>query len=156
MCDCKEENLDRIIDKYRGDKSNLIRVLNDAQEIYGYLPEEVQKKISIGLGIPMSEIYGVITFYSRFTTEPKGKYQISVCLGTACYVKESEKILNRIKTKLNLEEGKCTEDGKFSLTVTRCIGACGAAPVFTINDEVYGKATLEKVDNVLNEYMSKE
>ena len=103
----------------------------------------------------MAEIYGVITFYSRFTLEPKGKYNISVCLGTACFVKGSQSILDRLKDRLKIEEGKTTEDGKFSIDTTRCVGACGIAPVFTVNDEVYGHATVKKLDEVLNELEKK-
>ena len=104
----------------------------------------------------MAEIYGVITFYSRFTLEPKGKYNISVCLGTACFVKGSQALLDRLKERLKIEEGQTTPDGKFSIDATRCVGACGLAPVFTINNEVYGKATVKKLDEVLDEYMKKE
>lgn len=159
MCECqneKKEKLNQLLEKYKGDKSNLIRVLNDAQEIYGYLPIEVQEEISRQMNISMAEIYGVVTFYSRFTTEKKGKYCISICLGTACYVKGAEAILNRFKDKLGIKEGECTKDGKFSIDVTRCIGACGSAPVFSVNDQVYTKATLEMVDKVIEEYSNKE
>ena len=144
------------MEKYKGDKSNLIRVLNDAQEIYGYLPIEVQEEISRQMNISMAEIYGVITFYSRFTLKPKGKYNIAICLGTACFVKGSEKLLDTAKEALKIKEGETTEDGKFSLEATRCIGACGLAPVFTVNDEVYGKATPELMKKVIQEYMNKE
>ncbi len=102
----------------------------------------------------MAEIYGVITFYSRFTLEPKGKYNISVCLGTACFVKGSQSILDRLKDRLKIEEGKTTENGKFSIDTTRCVGACGIAPVFTVNGEVYGKATVKMMDEVLDKYIS--
>ena len=104
----------------------------------------------------MAEIYGVITFYSRFTLEPKGKYNISVCLGTACFVKGSQALLDRLKERLKIDEGQTTPDGKFSIDATRCVGACGLAPVFTINNEVYGKATVKKLDEVLDEYIKKE
>ena len=103
----------------------------------------------------MAEIYGVITFYSRFTLKPKGKYNISVCLGTACFVKGSQALLDRLKERLQIQEGETTSDGKFSIDATRCVGACGLAPVFTINNEVYGKATVKKLDEVLDEYMKK-
>ena len=104
----------------------------------------------------MAEIYGVITFYSRFTLKPKGKYNISVCLGTACFVKGSQALLDRLKERLQIQEGETTPDGKFSIDATRCVGACGLAPVFTVNNEVYGKATVKKLDEVLDEYMKKE
>ena len=154
--DCKDEKIEKILSKYEKDKSNLIQILNEVQETYGYIPEDVQLEISKYLGIEMAEIYGVITFYARFTLKPKGKYNIAVCLGTACFVKGSEKVLDRVKQKLGIDVGQTTKDGKFSIEATRCIGACGLAPVFTVNDEVYGKATPELVDKVIDEYISKE
>lgn len=150
------KNVQNILNQYTSDKSNLIQILNEIQETFGYVPMVAQEKIAEYLNISMADVYGVVTFYSRFTTTPSGKYKISVCLGTACYVKNSEKILDRIKTRLGIEPGQTTEDGKFSLDTTRCVGACGLAPVFMINEEVYGKATIEKLDKVLDEYMSKE
>jgi len=146
----------KIIDKYEKDKSNLIQILNEVQETFGYIPQIAQQEISEYLDIPMAEIYGVITFYSRFTLKPKGKYNVSVCLGTACFVKGSEKLLDRVKEKLKIDVGQTTPDGKFSIDATRCVGACGLAPVFMVNEEVYGKANIEKVDKVLEEYMKKE
>lgn len=139
-----------ILEKYEKDKSNLIKILNDIQEKAGYIPMKAQKEISEYLSMPMAEIYGVITFYSRFTLKPKGKYHIAVCLGTACYVKGSQKILDRLKDRLKIEEGETTPDGRFSLEATRCVGACGLAPVFTINNEVHGKATVKMLDEVLD------
>lgn len=153
---CKDEKMEQILKKYTKEKSNLIQILNDVQESYGYIPKTSQLAISEYLGLPMAEIYGVITFYSRFTLKPKGKYNISVCLGTACYVKGSEKVLDRLKEKLGIDVGETTPDGKFSIEATRCIGACGLAPVFTVNDEVYGNATPELMDKVLEEYKNKE
>ncbi len=141
---------------YSSDKDNLIRILEDIQLKYGYIPEAAQVAVSEHLKMPLAEIYGVITFYSRFTTEPKGKYNISVCLGTACFVKGSEKLLDKAKQVLKIEEGQTTADGKFSIDATRCVGACGLAPVFIVNDEVYGKSTPEKVEEVIKEYMAKE
>lgn len=149
------QEVNEILNQYKQDKSNLIQVLNEVQEKYGYIPKQAQIEISKYLSIPMAEIYGVITFYSRFTLEPKGKYNISVCLGTACFVKGSQALLDRLKERLNIEEGQTTPDGKFSIDATRCVGACGLAPVFTINNEVYGKATVKKLDEVLDEYMKK-
>lgn len=154
-CNC-EGTFKEILEKYDKDKSNLIKILNDVQEKSGYIPMKAQKEISEYLQMPMAEIYGVITFYSRFTLRPKGKYNISVCLGTACYVKGSEKVLDRLKEKLGIDVGETTPDGKFSIEATRCIGACGLAPVFTVNDEVYGNATPELMDKVLEEYQNKE
>lgn len=157
---CMDEKISNemkeLLKNYSQDKSNLIQILNEVQEKYGYIPKQSQIEISNYLNIPMAEIYGVITFYSRFTLEPKGKYNISVCLGTACFVKGSQALLDRLKERLKIEEGQTTPDGKFSIDATRCVGACGLAPVFTINNEVYGKATVKKLDEVLDEYMQKE
>lgn len=149
----KDEELEKILLQYKQDKDNLIQILNEVQEFYGYIPKKAQLEISNYLGIPMAEIYGVITFYSRFTLKPKGKYHIAVCLGTACYVKGSSKIMDRLKERLKIEQGETTKDGKFSIEATRCVGACGLAPVFTVNGEVYGKATVQKLDQVLDELM---
>lgn len=150
-CDGKDVELENILHKYKQEKSNLIQILNEVQEYYGYVPEKAQLAISKYLGIPMAEVYGVITFYARFTLKPKGKYHVAVCLGTACFVKGSEQILERAKARLGIDIGETTPDGKFSLEATRCIGACGLAPVFTVNDEVYGKATVKLLDEVLDE-----
>lgn len=150
-----EDFMNKIFETYLPEKDNLIQILNEVQEEYGYIPELVQKKLSEYLKMPMAEIYGVITFYSRFTLEPKGKYTISVCLGTACYVKGSQKILDRLKERLKIEPGQTTEDGMFSIDQTRCVGACGLAPVFTVNGEVYGKATVKKLDEVLDSLLEK-
>lgn len=150
-----KEEINEILEKFTDDKGNLISILNEVQVKYGYIPQIAQLIISEYLHIALAEVYGVITFYSRFTLVPKGKYNVSVCLGTACFVKGSKDILERAKEKLGIEEGQTTEDGKFSLDTTRCVGACGLAPVFTINDEVYGKATVKKLDEVLDMYMSK-
>lgn len=149
----QEAKLMEIIANHKGQDGALIPVLHEAQALYGYLPIEVQEMISDGLGVPMSEIYGVVTFYTQFTTEPKGKFHIAVCLGTACYVKGSGIIIDKIKEKLGIDVGGCTPDGKFSLEATRCIGACGLAPVLTINDEVYGRLETDDVDKVLAKYL---
>ena len=140
------EETKEILSKYKKEKDNLIKILEEVQVKYGYIPKESQIEISEYLNMPLAEIYGVITFYSRFTLNPKGKYNVSVCLGTACFVKGSKEILQSAKEKLGIEEGQTTEDGKFSIDTTRCVGACGLAPVFTINDEVYGKATVKKLN----------
>ena len=150
------EEVRNMLKNYSRDKDNLIKILEDVQEKLGYLPEVAQMEVADHLGMPLAEVYGVITFYSRFTTEPKGKYNISICLGTACFVKGSEKILEKAKDMLKIKEGQTTEDGKFSIDATRCIGACGLAPVFVVNDEVYGKATPEKMEEVIKEYKAKE
>ena len=154
-CNGKDEFLESLCDKYQPIKDNLIQMLNEVQEHCGYIPMNAQKKLSEFLNVPMAEIYGVITFYSRFTLKPKGKYNVAVCLGTACFVKGSEKLLDIAKETLKIKEGETTEDGKFSLEATRCIGACGLAPVFTVNDEVYGKATPDLMKKVIEEYRNK-
>ena len=145
----KETN--EILQKFTNDKDNLISILNEIQEKFGYIPKTSQLEISKYLKIPMAEIFGVITFYSRFFLEPKGKYNISVCLGTACFVKGSQAIFDRLKERLHLEEGQTSADGMYSIDTTRCVGACGIAPVFTVNNEVYGHATVKKLDEVLDE-----
>lgn len=157
-CGCvdeKEKKLQEIIEKYKSTRGALIPVLHEAQEVYGYLPLNVQKKVSEGLDIPLAEVYGVVTFYTQFSLKPKGKYKVSVCLGTACYVKGSGQILDKMKEKLGIEVGDCTEDGKFSLDACRCIGACGLAPVLTINDDVYGRLTADDVEGILKKYEDK-
>jgi len=157
MCDknCCEnkikEETQKILSNYEKEKDKLVAILNDVQERFGYVPKEAQLEISNYLGVSMAEIYGVITFYSRFTLEPKGKYNISICLGTACFVKGSGAILDRAKERLKIEAGQTTPDGKFSISDVRCVGACGLAPVFMVNDEVYGNATVKKLDEVLDE-----
>ena len=150
----QSEKLAEIIAKYKDTDGALIPVLHEAQEVYGYLPYEVQKKISDGLGISMAEIYGVVTFYTQFSIYPKGQYNVAVCLGTACYVKGSGDIIDKIKERLGIEVGQCTDDGRFSLEATRCIGACGLAPVLTVNEDVYGRLTVDDVDDILNKYMN--
>lgn len=154
MCEKKQDKfLEELFLTYKPIKDNLIQMLNEIQEHYGYVPIDVQKELSEFLKIPMAEIYGVVTFYSRFSLKPKGKYSISVCLGTACYVKGSQKIMDRLLERLKINPGETTEDGLFSIEETRCVGACGLAPVFTVNGEVYGKATVQKLDKVLDELM---
>lgn len=148
----QEQALDLVIEKYKDTNGALIPVLHEAQEIYGYLPIEVQKMISEKMSVPLSEIYGVVTFYTQFSLNPKGEYKIGVCLGTACYVKGSGDILNKIKEKLHIEVGECSPDGKFSLDATRCIGACGLAPVMTINEDVYGRLSVDDVEGILEKY----
>lgn len=148
----QEAQLMAVIERHKGEEGATIPVLHEAQEIYGYLPIEVQKMISVGLGVPLAEIYGIVTFYAQFSLNPKGKYHIGVCLGTACYVKGSGDILEKIKEILGIDVGDCTPDGKFSLEATRCIGACGLAPVITINDDVYGRLVVDDVADVLKKY----
>ncbi len=149
----QEQELQDVIARYKDCAGATIPVLHEAQRIYGYLPIEVQKMVSEGLNVPLAEIYGVVTFYTQFTTEPKGAYHIAVCLGTACYVKGSGDIIDRIKTRLGVDVGSCSNDGKFSLEATRCIGACGLAPVLTVNEDVYGRLVLDDIDGILDKYL---
>ncbi len=143
-----------IIDKYRDDQGALIPVLHEVQDYFGYLPIEVQKVISDELHVPLAEIYGVVTFYARFSTQPKGKYAVSVCMGTACYVKGAGKILEKFENTLGIKAGEVTEDGLFSLDACRCIGACGLAPVATVNGEVYGRLVQADVQTICDKYMN--
>ena len=149
----QEGELLKVIAELKGTKGALMPIMQKAQDIYGYLPIEVQKIISDNTGIPMEKIYGVATFYAQFALQPKGKYRISVCLGTACYVKGSGKVYEKLQEVLNLKEGECTPDGKFSLESCRCVGACGLAPVLTVNDEVYGRLTKDDIPGILAKYM---
>ena len=148
----QERQLLDFIEEHKQVGGCLMPIMQKAQEIYGYLPIEVQKIIAEQTGIPMSKIYGVATFYSQFNLNPKGKYQISVCLGTACYVKGAGNIMDRVQQYLGIEDGGCTPDGKFSLDSCRCIGACGLAPVMMINDKVFGRLGADDVDKILADY----
>lgn len=148
----QEAKLQELIGRLKEQKGALMPILQGAQEIYGYLPIEVQKMIADGLNIPLEEVYGVSTFYSQFSLNPKGQYKISVCLGTACYVKGSGDVFSRLCTALGIQGGECTPDGKFSLEACRCIGACGLAPVMTINDEVYGRLVPDDIPTILAKY----
>ena len=148
----QEAELMSVIAKHKDQDGALIPVLHQAQEIYGYLPIEVQTMIADGLSVPLAEVYGVVTFYTQFSLNPKGEYKIGVCLGTACYVKGSGDILDKFKELLKIDVDGCTSDGKFSLEATRCIGACGLAPVFTINEDVYGRITADDVPGILAKY----
>ncbi len=138
--------------KKRGDNGLMIAALQKAQDIYGYLPEAVQQIIADELGVSLAEVYGVATFYAQFSLYPKGQYKIGVCLGTACYVKGSGDVYKKICDTLKIEGGQCTDDLKFSLDATRCIGGCGLAPVMTVNDDVYGKVSAEEVEGILAKY----
>lgn len=151
----QEERLRKVIDAHKGQPGATMPVLQAAQEIFGYLPEEVQIIIAEGLDIPLSEVYGVVSFYTQFSLNPKGRYQISICLGTACYVKGAGAILDAVQKKLGIAPGGITPDGKFSLDACRCIGACGLAPVMMINDDVYGRLTAAQVAPILDEYIKK-
>ena len=148
----QEQQLREVIGEHAEIDGALIPVLQKAQAIYGYLPIEVQSVIADGLKIPLEEVYGVATFYSQFTLTPKGKHQISVCMGTACYVRGAGEILEKITKILGIKSGECTPDGKFSLDGVRCIGACGLAPVMTIGEDVYGRLSVDDVAGILEKY----
>ena len=149
----QEAKLKAIIETYKNQPGATIPVLQGAQEIYGYLPEEVQVMVAEGLKVPLSEIYGVATFYSQLTLNPKGKVRIAVCMGTACYVKGAGDILDDICKHTGCKPNEITADGKISIEATRCIGACGLAPVLTINDDVYGKLTRGEIEPIIDEYI---
>ena len=148
----QKAKLDAVIAECKDDKSLLMHVMQEAQDIYGYLPREVQVAIAEGMDVPLEKVYGVATFYAQFALSPKGQYAISVCLGTACYVKGSQQVLDKICEVLGIEPGECTADGKFSVEECRCVGACGLAPVFTVNGEVYGKVTPDDIPGILAKY----
>ncbi len=152
----QEQKLLEVIAQNKDLPGALLPVLHEAQEIYGYLPIEVQQMVADGLGISLSEVYGVATFYSRFSLTPKGKHRISVCLGTACYVKGADKVLAAVEKKLGIKSGECTPDGLFSIDSCRCVGACGLAPVMMVDEEVYGKLTPESVEKILDKYIAEE
>lgn len=152
----QEERLKKVIADHKEQPGGLMPVLQKAQEIYGYLPEEVQQIIADGLNVSLAEVYGVATFYSQFSLTPKGKYKINVCLGTACYVKGADKVLAAVEEKLGIKSGECTPDGLFSLDSARCIGACGLAPVMMINDEVYGKLKPDMIGPIIDKYYSQQ
>lgn len=148
----QEKALLKVIADHKNEKGSLMPILQKAQEIYGYLPIEVQTFISDEMNVPLEKIYGIVTFYSQFALNPKGKYCVSVCLGTACYVKGAGDLFNKLQELLGISDGGCTEDGKFSLESCRCIGACGLAPVLTINEDVYGKLTVDELESILAKY----
>ena len=148
----QKEQLLGVIEELKNQPGALMPVMQKAHEIYGYLPIEVQTMISDAMNIPLEKIYGVATFYSQFALNPKGRYQISVCLGTACYVKGSGDIYNKLMELLGIVGGECTPDGKFSLDACRCVGACGLAPVMMINDDVYGRLTVDEIAGILAKY----
>jgi len=147
-----EAKLRELIAKYKGTKGAIMPVLQQAQDIYGYLPVEVMDIVAKGLEVPMEEIYGVASFYSQFSLNPKGEVSIAVCLGTACYVKGSGDLINKISDIIGIEAGETSADGKWSLDATRCIGACGLAPVLTVNDEVYGRLVVDDIPGIIKKY----
>ena len=148
----QEAQLDELIAKNKNVPGALMPVLQGAQEIYGYLPQEIIRHIALGMDKSISEVYSVASFYSQFTLTPKGEYAVSICLGTACYVKGSGKLMEEFEKELGIKAGETTADGKFSLTDTRCIGACGLAPVITINSDVYGRLTPAEVKGIVDKY----
>lgn len=152
LADERLEKIRQCVDHYKSLKGPLIPVLHEIQDTYGYLPEDVLKMVSGELDIPLSEIYGVASFYSFFSLEPKGEHVIRVCMGTACYVQGAQTVLDNLVKELKVEVQKTTEDGKFTLEATRCLGACGLAPVMTIGGKVYGKVKATDIPNILKEY----
>ena len=149
----QEAALLKVIEKHAGEMGSMMPILQEAQENYGYLPIEVQKIIADKTGVSLEEIFGIVSFYAQFKLNPDGKYAIAVCLGTACYVKGSGDIIEKISEKLNVPIGSTSADGKYSIEATRCIGACGLAPVLTVNGEVYGRLTVDDVDGILAKYI---
>lgn len=154
MPDMKEkyDQLQQVIEELKDQPGALMPVLQKAQGIFGCVPMDVQKIIAEGLGVTLSEVYGVATFYAQFTLEPAGKYIISVCMGTACYVKGSQKVLDKLSEELKVPVGKTSADGLFTLNATRCLGACGLAPVMTVNEEVYGRLTPDDIPGIIAKY----
>lgn len=148
--------LDELIAKHKGEKGALMPILQGAQGIYGYLPIEVQKHIALSMDVPLSEVYGVATFYSQFILNPKGEYAVAVCLGTACYVKGAQQIIDKFSEIIGINPGETSEDGLFTLDALRCIGACGIAPAVTINGKVYPKLTVDAVPAIIAEYRALE
>jgi len=160
MCNCKRLGTDEQVKEFnslleanKDNKINIMEVLQKTQDIFGYIPEDSIKLISDALNMPESEIFGIITFYSQFSLTPKAKYNIDVCLGTACFVLGAQDVLNRILEKLNVRVGETTKDGKWIVTSCRCIGCCGLAPAITINGEVYGKLKVEDVDKIIDSFV---
>jgi len=150
--DPRYAELTAIIERYSEQHGALIPVLHEAQQLFGYLPEEVQRRVAEGLGVTLSEVYGVATFYSLFSLKPRGMHKIGVCLGTACYVRGASAILAEMERLLNIKVNDTTDDGKFTLEITRCIGACGLAPVMTIDEDVHGRLTTDKIKEILSRY----
>ena len=156
LCDLVKEHEATIVEickKYADKPGSLITILNDVQNDFGFLPIQVQEIIARETGIALSEIYGVVTFYARFSLTPVGKHKVSVCLGTACYVKGSQSLIDGFKRALDIEVGQTTADNQFTLEATRCVGACGLAPVVVVDEEVYGTSKTEDIPNILAQYM---
>ena len=152
LAKCKVDQLVKLCEEFGNQPGELINILHKAQGLIGYLPREVQEVIARQLNIPVSKVYGVVTFYSFFSMTPKGEHPISVCMGTACYVRGAEKVLDEFKRILKIEVGETTPDGKFSLSSLRCVGACGLAPVVLIGEKVYGRVTPAEVEKILKEF----
>ena len=151
----RQEDVNKIKEvcaSFNKDPQELINVLHKCQEHFGYLPAEVQEVVSDELTVPVARVYGVVTFYSFFTMTPRGKYPISICMGTACYVRGAEKVLDEFKKELGLQVGQTTNDGKFSLSSLRCVGACGLAPVVMVGEKTYGRVAPDDVKNIISEY----
>lgn len=147
-----KKTINEIIDRYQNEETPLMLILSDIQKEYGYIPLEVQELVSERTGIPVAEIYGVVTFYSYFSLKPKGKYVIGVCLGTACYVKGSQQVIDKFSEILGIKPGETTEDGLFTLDALRCIGACGIAPAVSISGKVYSKVSVKEVPQIIESY----
>lgn len=165
VCECEErvkaaqaeeaklyEQLDKIIEKHKTVRGPLIQVLHAAQELFGYLPEKAQARIAKGLGIPLSEVHGVLSFYSFFTTVPRGQHTIRVCMGTACYVRGGKQVLEKFQNELGIGVNGTTEDRRFSLEINRCVGACGLAPVVTVGSDIYRRVKVDKVPEIIAKY----
>ena len=156
---CNKKITDRVREicaSHHNNSGELIMILHEAQSLLGYLPQEIQEVVAEQLEIPIAQVYGVVTFYSYFTMEPKGRFPISVCMGTACYVRGAEKMLEELERQLEIKVGETTSDGLFSLNCLRCVGACGLAPVVTIGDKVYGRLTTDKIRDILADYYIRE
>jgi NADH-quinone oxidoreductase E subunit len=158
-CVCGEDvtpeqwrQIEAVIERYRAKPGALIPVLEEVQEVTGYLPEAVQRRVARGLGLPLSQVYGVVTFYSFFTMVPRGKHQIKVCLGTACHVRGGQQLLEKLEEKLEIGPGECTNDRHFSMDIVRCIGACGVAPVMVVDKDVHKQVKSAKMDLILKKY----
>ena len=149
----QEKQLRELIESHKGEEGALMPILQGAQEIYGYLPVEVQTIIAEEMDIPLADVFGVASFYSMFTLNPKGETAVAVCLGTACYVKGAGDIINKISEMIGVDIGATSADGRYSLDATRCIGACGLAPVMTVNNEVYGRLTVSQTVDIIKKYL---